>query len=76
MRALKLAPGNFAAHLIVGRAYLRQERTAEAIAELETAVKLAPDSPDAHYSLSLAYAAARRTKDSARERIEFDRLKN
>jgi tetratricopeptide (TPR) repeat protein len=76
LRALKLAPGNFAAHLIVGRAYLSQERTADAIAELEQAVKLAPDSPDAHYSLSSAYAAAGRTKDAARERVEFDRLKN
>ena len=76
LRALKLAPGNFAVHLIVGRAYLSLERTSEAIAELETAAKLAPDSPDAHYSLSLAYAAARRTKDAARERLEFERLKN
>jgi tetratricopeptide (TPR) repeat protein len=75
-RALKLAPDNFAAHLIVGRAYLSQERKADAIAELEKAVKLAADSPDAHYSLSLAYAAAGRTKDAARERIEFDRMKN
>jgi tetratricopeptide (TPR) repeat protein len=75
-RALKLAPGNFAAHLIVGRAYLSQERTGEAIVELEKAAKLAPDSPDAHYSLSSAYAAAGRTKDASRERIEFDKLKN
>ena len=76
LRALKLAPGNFAAHLIVGRAYLSQERTAEAVVELQSAVGLAPDSPDAHYSLSLAYAAANRAKDAARERAEFERLKN
>jgi len=76
LRALKLAPDSFATHLIVGRAYLSQERTAQAVMELETAVKLAPDSPDAHYSLSLAYAAAGRSKDAARERVEFDRLKN
>ncbi len=76
LRALKLAPGNFAAHLIVGRAYLSKERTVEAVAELEKAAKLAPDSPDAHYSLSLAYAAAGRHTDATRERIEFERLKN
>jgi tetratricopeptide (TPR) repeat protein len=76
LRALKLAPDNFAAHLIVGRAYLGQERKAEAVVELQLAVKLAPDSPDAHYSLSLAYAAANRSKDAARERAEFDRMKN
>jgi tetratricopeptide (TPR) repeat protein len=74
-RAVQLAPGDFAAHLMYGRALLEDRRLRDAILEIQLAVKLAPDSPDAHFSLAAAYARAGRKEDAARERTEFQRLK-
>lgn len=74
-RAVKLAPGDFAAHLMYGRALIENGKLKDAILEMELAVKFAPDSPDAHFSLAAAYARAGRKEDAARERTEFQRLK-
>ncbi len=73
-RAVKLAPDDFAAHLMYGRALI-EVQFQSAIRELELAVKLAPDSPDAHYSLAVAYTRAGRPVDAARERAESERIK-
>ena len=74
-RAVEIAPTDFAAHLMYGRALLEDHKLPEAITELEIAVKYAPDSPDAHFSLAAAYARTGRKDDAARERAEFQRLK-
>ncbi|MGD0578958.1 MAG: tetratricopeptide repeat protein [Bryobacteraceae bacterium] len=74
-RAVKIAPDDFAAHLMYGRALLEDRKLQDAILEIELAVKFAPDSPDAHFSLASAYARAGRKEDAARETTEFQRLK-
>jgi tetratricopeptide (TPR) repeat protein len=72
--AVKLEPGNFAAHVILSRAWLGLEDVPRAVEEAKAAVKLAPESPDAHLALSRSYAQAKRTAEAERERIEFERL--
>jgi tetratricopeptide (TPR) repeat protein len=72
--AVKLEPGNFAAHVILSRAWLALDDVSRAVEEAKAAVKLAPESPDAHLALSRSYAQAKRTAEAERERIEFERL--
>ncbi len=59
-----------------GKAQPQPAKLRDAVRELETAVKLEPDSQDAHFSLSAAYALAGRAADAARERAEYERLRN
>jgi Tfp pilus assembly protein PilF len=73
--AVKLAPGNFAAHLVSGQLWLALGKIEQALEETQTAVKLAPDSADAHLALSRCYAQANRPQDAGRERREFQRLR-
>ncbi len=72
--AVKLSPGNFAAHLALARLWLAADNTGRALEEAQTAVKLAPGSPDAHFTLSRCYAQSNRPQEAERERAEFQRL--
>ena len=72
--AVRLAPGNFVAHVACGRLWLALGKTDRALSELRTAVKLAPGSPDAHFALSQALSEAGRSRESRHERAEFERL--
>jgi len=74
--AVKASPGDFATHIVLGRALLASEDLARAATELEQAVKLAPKSPEGHYSLAQAYSRLGRKEDSARETAEFKRLEH
>lgn len=73
-RAVALAPGLFAAHNALGRAYVELGDLDSGIHELEQAVGLAPESAEAHFALSRAYAKAGRADDAARERQAFAEL--
>jgi tetratricopeptide (TPR) repeat protein len=73
--AVKLAPGNFAARVVLARLYLALDNPQQALEQAQVAVKLAPDSPDAHFALSNCYARTNRPEDAERERAVFQRLK-
>jgi predicted Zn-dependent protease len=75
-RAVKASPGDFSAHIALGRALLAKENPGRAAVELEAAVKLAPAVPEAHFSLASAYSRMGRKEDAARELAEFKRLEN
>ena len=66
-RAGKLDAGFADAFIGLGRTLLTDNRAADAIAPLETAVKLNPDSPIAHFNLATAYSRTGRKEDAARE---------
>jgi tetratricopeptide (TPR) repeat protein len=74
-KAVETSPGDFAAHIALGRALLESDDPAAAAVELAIAVKLAPDSPDAHFSLASAYSRLGRREDAAKEQKEFRRLR-
>jgi predicted Zn-dependent protease len=74
--AVKASPGDFATHIVLGRALLASEDLARAATELEQAVKLAPKSPEGHYSLGEVYSRLGRKEDAARETAEFKRLEH
>ncbi len=72
--AVKIAPRDFTAHVILGRLLLKLDSVPEATSTLETAVELAPTSPDAHFQLAAAYNRAGRKEDADRERKLFTEL--
>jgi tetratricopeptide (TPR) repeat protein len=59
-RAVEIDPKMIAAHRVMGRALAMQDRTAEAVAELEKAVPSDRDG-SVHYQLSVAYRKLRET---------------
>lgn len=74
-KAVKLGPLDAAGLVTLGQALLATGDAARAVQELEASIKLAPDSPAAHYSLAQAYARLGRKEDAAREREEFNRVR-
>jgi len=66
-RATKLDAGFEDAFIGLGRTLLTDDRAADAIPALQTAVKLDPDSPIAHFNLATAYSRLGRKEDAARE---------
>jgi tetratricopeptide (TPR) repeat protein len=74
-KAVKASPGDFATHIVLGRALLETGDATGAARELELAVKLAPDNPEARFSLASAYSRLGRKADAEREHEEFKRLK-
>ncbi len=75
-KAVKIAPQNFTAHTLLGRALADGNLDIPAgIAELEKAVSLEPGSPQVRIALASAYAKAGRRDDAAKQRAEFLRLK-
>ena len=73
-KVVKLEPGNLKAHLKLANSLLDQNRTAEGIAELRSALKIDPTSPQAIYKLSLALRATD-PEESKRLHDKFDELK-
>jgi Flp pilus assembly protein TadD len=66
-RAIRLEPGDPAAHINYGVALARQSRLEEAIDQFRIALKLAPESSAARYNL----AAALMVQGQKREAIEL-----
>jgi tetratricopeptide (TPR) repeat protein len=73
-KVVKLEPGNVKAHLRLANNLLDQNRTAEAIAELRSALAIDPNSGQAIYKLSRALHSTD-PEESKRLRAQFDRLK-
>jgi tetratricopeptide (TPR) repeat protein len=73
-KVLKLEPGNVKAHLRLANDLLDQNRTAEAVAELRSALAIDPNSAQALYNLSRALHSTD-PEESKRVRAQFDRLK-
>ena len=73
-QAVEAAPGDFAAHKVLGQALLDTGDVDGAIAELQAGIKLAPDSPGLHFTLARAYQKAGRLEEANKEREEFTRL--
>ncbi|BDC49856.1 hypothetical protein F183_A21720 [Bryobacterales bacterium F-183] len=74
--AIKLAPRNFTAYTVLGRALAEGGLDIPAgIASLEKAVELEPGSPQVRIALAAAYAKAGRRDEAAKQRAEFQRLK-
>jgi tetratricopeptide (TPR) repeat protein len=73
-KVVKLQPGNIKAHIMLADSLLDQNRTAEAVAELRTALGIDPDSARAIYKLSRALRTTD-PEESKRLHAQFDRLK-
>jgi tetratricopeptide (TPR) repeat protein len=73
-RVVKLQPGNVKAHIMLANSLLDQNRPAEAVAELRSALAIDPNSAQAIYKLSRAVHATD-PEESNRLRVQFDRLK-
>ena len=71
--ALELEPDYAVAHNVLGMALLKQQRTAEAIGELEQAARL-EDLPRMLSTLGYAYAVAGRSDDALRIRERLEAL--
>ena len=74
--AVKLTPGNFAAHIVLARLWLALDNAGQALQQAQIAVKLAPASADAHLTLANCYSRTNHQQEAARERAEFQRLKD
>jgi len=73
-QAAQLDPTFVAPRLSLAKLFMRGERWADAVAELEKVTALEPDSADAFYQLGRAYARLKRT-DEAQAAVEtFKRL--
>jgi tetratricopeptide (TPR) repeat protein len=66
-RSIRLRPQFAAAHALLGKWLLKQDRLAEAAVELEEAARLRPDLVQAHLHLAQTYQRLKRKDDAARE---------
>ncbi len=71
---LRWDPKNFPANLLLGRAYIKQQKAADAILLLRKAAKLRPDAIDPHRFLADAYTQLGREESADRERSEAERI--
>ena len=70
-RAVRLAPGLFAAHLALGRALVGTGELVRGLQSLETAAAMAPRIPAVQLALARAYAQAGRRADAERANRAF-----
>jgi len=73
-KVVKLQPGNFKAHIMLADSLLYQNRTADAVAQLRTALVIDPNSAQAIYQLSRVLRTTD-PEESKRLRGQFNRLK-
>ena len=73
-KVVKLQPGNIKAHIMLATSLLDQNRTAEAVSELQVALAIDPNSSQAIYKLSRALYPTN-PEESKRLRDHFDRLR-
>jgi tetratricopeptide (TPR) repeat protein len=75
-RAVKAGPNNFTSHVVLGRTLVALGEIEAGVIALELAARLEPTSPQARIALASAYQRAGRPQDAAKQRAEFQRLKN
>src|SRR6202008_1268957 len=73
-KVVKLEPGNVRGHIMLANSLLDQNRTAEAVAELRSALAIDPNSAQALYKLSRVLHTTD-PEESKRLRDQFDRRK-
>lgn len=73
-RAIELDAQLAAAHLALGRLYVRQKRFPEAVVELEKTVQLEPNRAEAFYQLGQVYGRLKRTDESRTALAKFKEL--
>jgi tetratricopeptide (TPR) repeat protein len=73
-RAAELDPTFAPARLSLAKLYIRAERWADAVAELEKVTALDPDSAEAYYQLGRAYTRLKRTAEAQAAVASFKRL--
>jgi len=73
-RAIELDAGLAAAHLALGRLYVREKRFAEAAAALEKTVSLQPNRAEAYYQLGQVYIRLKRADESKTALSKFKEL--
>jgi len=70
-----LEPQSPEANALLGKILLKQGKSAEALAPLETAIAKDSSDPDKRYLLARVYQTLGRRQDAAREFAEVQRLK-
>lgn len=73
-RAIESDAGLAAAHLALGRLYVRQKRFAEAAVALEKTVQLQPTRAEAYYQLGQVYVRLKRADESRTALLKFKEL--
>jgi len=74
VQAVRIRPGDAAAHRELGKAYLELERLVEAQIELEKAVKLAPENAPAHFLLARVFRKRGLAEDAKTETDRYAAL--
>jgi Flp pilus assembly protein TadD len=67
LEAVKLKDNLYEARIVLGRAFIKAGRHAEALNHLTRAAQLAPDNPEPHYQLAIAYRRLGRPENAQRE---------
>ncbi|HEU4869243.1 MAG TPA: tetratricopeptide repeat protein [Pyrinomonadaceae bacterium] len=73
-QSVEMDPTFTPARLSLGKLFMRSQRWADAIVELEQVIKLDPNVPEAYYQLGLAYGRLKRTSDAQSTMATFKRL--
>jgi Flp pilus assembly protein TadD len=73
-QALKIAPDDPAAHMVLGEGLVATGNSARGIKELETARDASPRDLRIHWDLARAYTATGRIEDARREKRDIERL--
>ncbi|HEY6802411.1 MAG TPA: tetratricopeptide repeat protein [Pyrinomonadaceae bacterium] len=73
-QSIELDPTFTPARLALGKLFMRSQRWAEAVAELEKVIKLDPNLNEAYYQLGLAYGRLKRTTEAQATMATFKRL--
>ena len=73
-QSVELDPTFTPSRLSLGKLFMRSQRWADAVSELEQVVKLDPSVPETYYQLGLAYSRLKRTEDAQSAMATFRRL--
>jgi Tfp pilus assembly protein PilF len=73
-QSIELDPTFTPARLALGKLFMRSQRWAEAVVELEKVIKLDPNLNEAYYQLGLAYGRLKRPADAQATMATFKRL--
>lgn len=73
-QSVEMDPTFTPARLSLGKLFMRSQRWADAVSELEQVVKLDPNLPEVYYQLGLAYGRLKRTADAQSTMATFKQL--
>jgi len=73
-QSVELDPTFTPSRLSLGKLFMRSQRWADAVSELEQVVKLDPSVPETYYQLGLAYGRLKRAEDAQSAMATFKRL--